>query len=412
IAGEDATPMRVLAGPGTGKSFALKRRVTRLLEEGSIARRILAVTFTRNAAKSLVDELKGIGIAGCENIQAETLHAFCFRVLRKSGVFGYRDRYARPLIAVQKPGTLLFEFGPLLEDLDNKPVFGDKRNRAKLIKAYEAAWAREQRNIPGNPPSAADLQFEEAILGWLKFHRAILIGELIPLAYEYLRDNPRSDELSAFDHVLVDEYQDLNKAEQSLLDLLAEHAKFVVVGDEDQSIYRFRYANPEGVGDFSHRHSGTVDKTLTECRRCPQRIVVMANFLIRKNHVDSPGIAMQVRAENAPGEIHIVSWQSIDAEVVGVSKYSAALVASGRYKPEDIMVLCPRRLIGYRIRNEMLERGVSAHSYYFEEALEEDEAQKAFAILAMLRDPDDRVSLRFLLGCESATYLSQQYKRL
>jgi DNA helicase II / ATP-dependent DNA helicase PcrA len=76
IAATDSTPLRVMAGPGTGKSFAMKRRVARLLESKQDPKRILAVTFTRNAAASLVEDLRALGVPGCENIRAGTLHSF------------------------------------------------------------------------------------------------------------------------------------------------------------------------------------------------------------------------------------------------------------------------------------------------------------------------------------------------
>src|SRR5262245_20884688 len=92
IAGNNHSPLRVMAGPGTGKSFAMKRRAARLLENGQAPERILAVTFTRNAAASLVDDLRALDIPGCEEIKAGTLHAFCFRLLMKNSVFAYLRR--------------------------------------------------------------------------------------------------------------------------------------------------------------------------------------------------------------------------------------------------------------------------------------------------------------------------------
>jgi superfamily I DNA/RNA helicase len=73
IASTNNTPLRVMAGPGTGKSFAMKRRVARLLESGADARRILAATFTRTAAASLVDDLLNLNVPNCENVRAGTL---------------------------------------------------------------------------------------------------------------------------------------------------------------------------------------------------------------------------------------------------------------------------------------------------------------------------------------------------
>ena len=180
IAKTDATPLRVMAGPGTGKSFAMKRRVARLLESGYDPSRILAVTFTRNAAGSLVDDLHTLGIADCEKIQAGTLHSLCFRILNREDVFGYLGRVPRPLITFNKSGSLQFEVGAMVNDLVRSRRFGSKRECAERIRAFEVAWARLQSDAPGWALDALDQEFQDALISWLRFHRAILIGELIP----------------------------------------------------------------------------------------------------------------------------------------------------------------------------------------------------------------------------------------
>jgi DNA helicase II / ATP-dependent DNA helicase PcrA len=86
IAADQSRFIRVLAGPGTGKSFALKRRVARLLENGVAAARILPVTFTKVAAEDLQRELSNMGVAGCEQIRGSTLHALGMRVLSLQNV--------------------------------------------------------------------------------------------------------------------------------------------------------------------------------------------------------------------------------------------------------------------------------------------------------------------------------------
>ena len=101
IAQTEEALLRVMAGPGTGKSFCIKRRVERLLEVDEVApERILAVTFTRNAAASLYDDLHDLGVEGCEEIRASTLHAFCFSLLSRADVFAYLGRVPRPLLMV------------------------------------------------------------------------------------------------------------------------------------------------------------------------------------------------------------------------------------------------------------------------------------------------------------------------
>ncbi|MGH9680959.1 MAG: UvrD-helicase domain-containing protein, partial [Candidatus Acidiferrales bacterium] len=86
IAATECKFMRVMAGPGTGKSFAMKRRVARLLEEGANPERLLVVTFTRVAAGSLLTELSELGVEGCDDIRAGTLHSFCFETLNREEV--------------------------------------------------------------------------------------------------------------------------------------------------------------------------------------------------------------------------------------------------------------------------------------------------------------------------------------
>ena len=111
---------------------------------------------------------------------------------------------------------------------------------------FEAAWARLQSDEPGWPLDAADRLFHDSLLQWLKFQSgAMLIGELVPEVLRSVRNNPASPELAAFDHVIVDEYQDLNRSDQVLLDYLTSE-NGVIIGDENQSIYRFRHAPPRG----------------------------------------------------------------------------------------------------------------------------------------------------------------------
>ena len=411
IAATNNTPLRVMAGPGTGKSFAMKRRAARLLEAGQAPQRILAITFTRNAAASLVDDLRALGVQGCEDIRAGTLHAFCFHLLRKNNVFAFLGRVPRPIITFKKSGVLQFEGGTMLDDLVIAGEFGAKRTCTKRIRAFEAAWARLQSDDPGWPHDHTDRLFQAALLNWLRFHRAILIGELVPEALRFLRNNPGCEERAAFDHVIVDEYQDLNRAEQDLIDLLSGNQAVAIVGDVDQSIYRFRHANPDGIQSFDVRHPGTHDEVLDECRRCPTRVVRIADHLISYNYPGVAGPRLRPLPSNPAGEIHIVQWDSIKEEASGLADCISALVANG-VSPGDILVLTPRRLLGYAIRDEIGTREIEVHSFYNEEALEAEEAQRAYALLSLLVDIEDRVALRWWLGYGSPSKRRNAYQRL
>ena len=411
IAQSPRSPLRVMAGPGTGKSFAMKRRVARLIEEGQDPTRILAVTFTRNAAMALIDDLKELDVAGSEQIQAGTLHSHCFSLLNRESVFAFNGRTPRPLITFTTSGIFRFEGEALLSDIIGKPL-GKKRDCTKRILAFEAAWARLQSDDPGWPNTPVDKEFQRRLLDWLKFHNAMLIGELVPEALHFLRNNPTSSELSAFDHVIVDEYQDLNKAEQSLIDLIASNGDNAIVGDADQSIYSFRHAHPEGIEQFTNDHPGTYDASLVECRRCPTKVVSIADHLIRHNHPSTGAARLRPMQGNPAGDIHIVQWRSQDEEIIGLTDYIQWLISAGGHEPGDVLVLVPRRYIGSEIKKILKERNISVHSFYHEETLKEKSAQCRFALLNLLANKEDRVSLRWWLGCNHHNWQRAEYARL
>ena len=101
IAGYPDSLLRVLAGPGTGKTYAMMRRVARLLETGITPAEILAVTFTRTAAHDLVDKLKALGVPGADEVAAKTLHSQSFSILGRAAVFAATGRVPRPLLACE-----------------------------------------------------------------------------------------------------------------------------------------------------------------------------------------------------------------------------------------------------------------------------------------------------------------------
>ena len=133
--------LRVVAGPGTGKSFALKRRVARLLEQGQDPTRILVVTFTRNAATSLVNDVTKLDVVGCKKVHAGTLHSYCFGFLHRAEVFEHLRRTPRPILTFSTSGVQ-FEGGMIINDLVWTQKFGKKRDCTKRILAFEAAWGQ------------------------------------------------------------------------------------------------------------------------------------------------------------------------------------------------------------------------------------------------------------------------------
>lgn len=184
IASTDHTPLCVVAGPGTGKTFTLMRRVTRLIqEEGVDPSRILACTFTRTAAEDLALSVAALGVQGADQIRAQTLHSLCFSMLSREYIFNTTGRVPRPL--------LKFEERFLLQDLC-AAGHGGIRDCVERLLAFSAAWARLQHERPGWPHDPQDRSFQTTLDEWLRFHKAMLIGELVPEAIKYLRNNPQS----------------------------------------------------------------------------------------------------------------------------------------------------------------------------------------------------------------------------
>jgi superfamily I DNA/RNA helicase len=388
IAADPRSPLHVLAGPGTGKTFALMRRVARLLEDGVAPDRILAVTFTRTAARDLREQLLALEVVGADQVKSSTLHSLCFSALLADAVFPATGRTARPLLS--------FEIEQLINDL--KAEFGGKREVERLIEAYEAAWARLQHEEAGHAPSVGDQQFEAALINWLRYHRSMLIGELVPLTLKFLRDNPNVPVLPAFEHVLVDEYQDLNKPDQTLVKVLAQQGTLTVIGDDNQSIYSFRHANPEGVLVFPAETPGTVCYFIEECRRCPPNIVEISNALIMNNGRREPRV-LRALPGRAPAEIHLVQHRTLDDEADAIAAFvERYLVINRELPPGQVLVLSPRRFIGQGIRDALIRRRLNAMSFFFEDELRTDSAAEGFCLLTLLADRADRAAFRAWIG--------------
>ncbi len=301
-----------------------------------------------------------MGIRGCDQIRGSTLHSLGMRILSRRNVLATTGRIARPLNR--------FEIDPLLYDLPSE--LGGKRQKEKRMRAYEAAWARLQHEEPGFAQNAQDRAFERSLVDWLRFHEGMLVGEIIPELYRYMRNNPVAPERALYDHLLVDEYQGLNKAEQALIDLLTGDASLCVVGDDDQSLYSFKHAHPEGIRTFSATHLGASDHQLLECHRCPTRIVEIANSLIAHNQDREPRELVSVPAK------------------------------------------AQRRVIGNPIHDALRARGIPSKCYYQENELDNEVAQERLAIFKLFVNRHDRIALRWLLGLGSDDFRRGAYARV
>jgi DNA helicase-2/ATP-dependent DNA helicase PcrA len=392
--------IRVIAGPGTGKSYAMKRRVARLLEETVSPDKVLAVTFTRVAAEDLHRELQKLGVPGCEDLEGQTLHALAMRILSRQHVLKSVGRTPRPLNS--------FELKAMYHDLAIQN--GGITKCKEMVAAYEGAWAQSQGDQPGFPKTQEEKDFQNILIDWHLFHESMLIGEVIPYFVRYLKNDPTAPEHTEFDHVLADEYQDLNKAEQTAIAYLSEKAQICIVGDDDQSIYSFKNAHPDGIREWKTIHAGCADFEMAECQRCPTTVVEMANSLISYNKNRDPRALKAIDAKGK-GEVEIVQLANPIEESKWIAKRVKGLLDGG-VDPSEIVVLVQRKRAARVILNALKEAQLPAKSYYEESQLETDDAQIHFAVFKLLLNKNDRVALRYLLGIGSPNFRVRPYVRL
>lgn len=394
IAENPARRQCIQAGPGTGKTKTLMHKVLRLVLQDRVdPDRVLAVSFTRTAAQDLRRSLNELSQEATKKVHAATLHAISRDIVSSHGFLQTYDLRFRPLLTASKSSNLGYEAAPMLADL---ATHGTATVLSRNIRDFEAYWARHQGSPLGPAPNADLQNFENDLLSWLRFHRCMLIGQVVPLAVQYLQSEPNAPEKSRYDHVLVDEYQDLNRAEQELCDLLVSNSSSTVVGDADQSIYAFKCAEAQGLLDYANR-SDVVTENLDECRRCPPAVVGLANSTVARNRTRA---SVQMRAvSNQAGQLFYRRYSTLEEEAKGAASFVAQATQKGGVEVGRTLVLCPTRVLGRMIKRELIDsQGLEATSYFYEEALEEKPAQRAFSMLRLLAQRHDRVALRFLLG--------------
>ena len=287
----------------------------------------------------------------------------------------------------------------MLYDLDNTD-YKTIREKEKQIRFLESEF--DDNNV-------SNKHFSNDVTAWLINHQAMLYGEIILHTIKYFEENSSCSELVMFDHVLVDEYQDLNKAEQRMIDLISKHGSLVVIGDDDQSIYSFKHAYPDGIREFDKSHDNCSDHVFTECRRCPKTVIEKASRLIRHNTNHSPKEFTPYQ-ENQIGELNELISETLIEEVNKIS----GIINTEREKINlcDFLVLAPTRNVTDGLQNKLHELNIPSKSFFKENILKTDQLKKAFSMLNLLVTPEDIISLRYLLGLGGDKFRTKSYRRV
>ena len=279
-------PLLVLAGAGSGKTRVLTHRIAYLIEEKQVNPwNIMAITFTNKAAAEMRERVDKIVGFGAESIWVSTFHSSCVRILRRHIEYlGYSTNFT--IYDGDDQRTLMKQIFKRL-DVDTKQ-FKERAVLSRISSAKDDMITPEEfeLNAGGDFREKKVAQIYKEYQKELKKNNALDFDDLIVKTVELFQNVP--DVLNyyqeRFRYIMVDEYQDTNMVQFKLVDLLAgKYRNICVVGDDDQSIYKFRGANIENILSFEKAFSGAKVIKLEQNYRSTQNILNAANGVIRNN---------------------------------------------------------------------------------------------------------------------------------
>ncbi len=298
-------PLLILAGAGSGKTRVLTNRIAWLIDQKGVNPwNILAITFTNKAAGEMRERVDNMVGFGSESVWVSTFHSMCARILRQHiGLLGYEQHFA--IYDTDDQKTLMKE----LLKRDDLKMIDPKRTSPQMLLGRISA-AKNELIGPDKYIENATVWYEEQAVAKvypvyqdaLKKNNALDFDDLLTLTVELFEKNP--DVLAYYQNrfrfIMVDEYQDTNTAQFRLVQLLAgSRANLCVVGDDDQSIYRFRGANIQNILNFEKHWPLAKVIRLEQNYRSTQMILDTANAVISNNRSRKP---KHLWTENAAGE--------------------------------------------------------------------------------------------------------------
>jgi DNA helicase-2/ATP-dependent DNA helicase PcrA len=319
---------RILAGPGTGKSATLVALLNQLLSDRPSSR-VRLLTFTRAATAELAKKVSEHPAAVTQ--RPSTIHSFAISVLLRNPGAG---NFPQPLrIADDWEDENIVQ--PTLAERIKVPV----RKLRRLVREMAANW---ESLCPEKDPHVDPAERARFIGAWTEHRQTYgytLLGELPFALRNALRDHPDLAGVD-FELLVVDEYQDLNACDLDVLKLIAQRGCSIIgAGDDDQSIYSFRRAAPEGIRRFPSDYPGAADYALSVTQRCGSRIMDWATYVI-EGDPDRPRTKPRLKsAKGSPsGDVALLSFAGEVAEAKGIATLIEKLRARG-IPPAEILVL-------------------------------------------------------------------------
>ena len=397
-------PSLVIAGAGSGKTRVLTYKIAYLLNQGMKPWSIMALTFTNKAAREMKERIgKLVGNDLAQHLYMGTFHSIFSRILRAEAEhIGFNNNFtiydesdSRSLIK-----AIVKEMG--LDDKKYKPAavhakISMAKNNLMSAAAYESDAAIYEQNKRAQMPEVGKIFV--AYVQRCKQANAMDFDDLLTLTYQLFREHEdiRHKYAARFDYVLVDEYQDTNHVQMSIvMQLCQEKLRVCAVGDDSQSIYSFRGANIDNILNYQRQFQGTRLFKLEQNYRSTQTIVEAANSLIKHNRNQIP---KDVFSENAKGEkIQYKPAYSDKEEAVIVAKDVKRIRREDGCQYSDFAILYRTNAQSRSFEEEFRKQGIPYRIYGGLSFYQRKEIKDIIAYFRLVANPDDEEAIKRIIN--------------
>ena len=397
-------PSLVIAGAGSGKTRVLTYKIAYLLSQGMKPWSIMALTFTNKAAREMKERIGNlVGNDLAQHLYMGTFHSIFSRILRAEAEhIGFNNNFtiydesdSRSLIK-----AIVKEMG--LDDKKYKPAavhakISMAKNNLMSAAAYESDAAIFEQNKRAQMPEVGKIFV--AYVQRCKQANAMDFDDLLTLTYQLFREHEdiRHKYAARFDYVLVDEYQDTNHVQMSIvMQLCQEKQRVCAVGDDSQSIYSFRGANIDNILNYQRQFQGTRLFKLEQNYRSTQTIVEAANSLIKHNRNQIP---KDVFSENAKGEkILYKPAYSDKEEAVIVAKDVKRIRREDGCQYSDFAILYRTNAQSRSFEEEFRKQGIPYRIYGGLSFYQRKEIKDIIAYFRLVANPDDEEAIKRIIN--------------
>ena len=397
-------PSLVIAGAGSGKTRVLTYKIAYLLSQGMKPWSIMALTFTNKAAREMKERIgKLVGNDLAQHLYMSAFHSIFSQILRaeaehigfNNNITIYDESDSRSLIK-----AIVKEMG--LDDKKYKPAavhakISMAKNNLMSAAAYESDAAIFEQNKRAQMPEVGKIFV--AYVQRCKQANAMDFDDLLTLTYQLFREHEdiRHKYAARFDYVLVDEYQDTNHVQMSIvMQLCQEKQRVCAVGDDSQSIYSFRGANIDNILNYQRQFQGTRLFKLEQNYRSTQTIVEAANSLIKHNRNQIP---KDVFSENAKGEkIQYKPAYSDKEEAAIVAKDVKRIRREDGCQYSDFAILYRTNAQSRSFEYEFSKQGIPYRIYGGLSFYQRKEIKDIIAYFRLVANPDDEEAIKRIIN--------------